>query len=98
MMRQCIINRGRPKEDGKLIQDTDGAIDRLLKEATSLGLSLRMTKDAMSARMVNDRATMRELINNDCINASSLLHRYAARCKQAVENPDSILADHMTPR
>jgi hypothetical protein len=98
MVRQCLLNRARPNEDGKLIQDTDGSIDRLVKDATRLGSSLGMTKDAMGSRMVNDRAMMRELINNDCINVSSLLRRYAARCKQVAENPDSILIEHMTPR
>ena len=98
VVRQCIRNRGRPNEDGKTIQTTDGVIDRLVKEARSIGTSLGMTEDAMSSRMVNDMTTMKTWINNDCINISSLLRRYAERCKQVVENPDSILIEHMTPR
>jgi hypothetical protein len=75
----------------------DVAIERLVKEAREIGVSLGMTEDAMSSRMVNEMTTM-NLINNDCINVSSLLRRHAARCKQVVENPDSILIEYMAPR
>src|SRR4051812_44263556 len=90
VVRQCIVNRGRPDEDGKTIQTTDGVIDRLVKDARTLGASLGMTEDAMGSGMVNDMATMKNSINNDCINISSLLRQYTARCKQVVENPDGV--------
>ena len=92
LMKQCIVHRARPSEDGKIIQNADAAIERLVNDAREIGSSLGTTEDAMYSRMVNDMTTMKDLVKNDCINISSLLRRYANRCEQVVENPDSILA------
>ena len=42
--------------------------------------------------------TMKTLVNNDCINISSPLRRYGLRCKQVVENPDSIFSEYVKQR
>ena len=41
---------------------------------------------------------MKDLVNNDCINISSLLRRYGLRCKQVVENLDSVFSEYMKSR
>ena len=97
IVRRCAINRGRPNEntDAKVIQNANAATKRLFKDAGELGSSLGMTEDAMYSRTVNEMATMMDLVNNDCINISSLLRRYGLRWKQVVENPDSVFAEYM---
>jgi hypothetical protein len=56
-------------------------MERLLKDEHETGSSLGMTRDAMHSRVVNAMMTKKTLINNDCINLSSLLRRYGERCK-----------------
>jgi hypothetical protein len=73
-------------------------MEQALKDATSIGRSIGMTQDAMASRLSNEMTMMKTLTNSDCVNASSLLNRYAIRCKQVLENPDSILTEYMKGR
>jgi len=63
-----------------------------------IGTSIGMTQDAMASRIRNEMTSMRTLMNEDCINVSSLLSRHAMRCKQVAENPDSVLAEYLQGR
>jgi hypothetical protein len=97
IIRQCLINRGR-SEDAQVIQQTTAAGDQVLKDAMKIGTSIGMTQDAMASRIRNEMTSMRTLMNEDCINVSSLLSRHAMRCKQVAENPDSVLAEYLQGR
>ena len=98
LVRQCVLNRAKPSEDARLIQNLNTSADRLLEHAHSIGTAIGMTLDAMSSRGHNELMTMKTLVNNDCINISSPLRRYGLRCKQVVENPDSIFSEYVKQR
>ena len=96
IMTQCTMNRRRPEEEAQY-QELVAARDQALKDATSLGLEIGMTPDALSSRFGIEVKTMQDLIKKDCVNVSSLLSRFAMRCKQVFDNPASILEEYMRP-
>jgi hypothetical protein len=98
IMHRCISNRQRPNEDAVTLQRTAATIDHLVKEAVSVAQAIGMTPDAMQSRMVMEMGSMMSMMNNDCVNTSSVLARHGHRCKQVVENPDSVLREYMRER
>jgi hypothetical protein len=92
--QQCIKNRNDRRDD-ELRRKTEAVIDRLLSEAAETGTAIGMTLDAMTSRFAMQLSEMTRLTNNSCTNISSLLIRYADRCKQVTENPDSVLLEYM---
>ena len=71
------------------------AIKALREGSYEIGQMLGMTDDAMTSRLKMRADEMRRLTNESCINFSSLLSRYADRCKLVVQSPDTILAEYM---
>jgi 2-keto-4-pentenoate hydratase len=96
--RQCFINRGRINEDAKAIQLATTSMQRLLDDAQRIGRSIGMTEDAMASRLNIEAKAMMTLAKNDCVNFSSLLARYGRRCKQVMDDPDSILIEYLNRR
>jgi 2-keto-4-pentenoate hydratase len=96
--RQCFINRGRISEDAKAIQLATAAMERLLNNAQGIGRSIGMTEDAMTSRLNIEAEAIMTLAKKDCVNFSSLLARYGRRCKQVLDDPDSILIEYMNRR
>lgn len=86
----CIKGR-----DAALSDSTQKTIDALTLTAVKLGRSIGMTQDAMMSRLTMYQGQQRELVQNNCANMSSLFTRHAARCKQVVENGDSILDEYL---
>lgn len=80
------------KEQAKAFDPT---IDFMMSMAFKIGQSIGMTEDAMLARMKLAADQEGDLIAGKCVNFSSLLMRYAARCKKAGENLDSIYNEYM---
>ena len=64
IMTQCTMNKKwRPEEEAQY-QELVAARDQALKDATSLGLKIGMTPDALSSRFGIEVKTMQDLIKN----------------------------------
>ncbi|WP_210496604.1 hypothetical protein [Microvirga antarctica] len=91
VVKQCMIKSN--------FQDSARAhgqiADQLNVLAAKLGSSIGMTVDAMRSRIQLEYDDQQNLIANNCSNTSSLFTRHSARCKQVVENTDSVLAEYM---
>jgi hypothetical protein len=81
-----------------MFENITSATAHLLKQMLSTGRVIGMTVDGITSRLDKETATLQSLMNNTCGNASSLVPPYAARCKQVVEDPDSILKEHLARR
>jgi hypothetical protein len=97
IMHQCLATR-TPPEDAPMFENMTSATAHLLKQMLSTGRAIGMTVDGITSRLDTETATLQSLMNNNCGNASSLVPPYAARCKQVVEDPDSILTEHLSRR
>jgi hypothetical protein len=91
VMRRCIGSERNPK----LYEDTSELITRLNELAFKTGRSVGMTQDAMLSRLRMSLEGQMSLINYDCVNVSSLMSRYADRCKFVAERPDEVLAEYL---
>ena len=67
----------------------------MLMLAMQIGDSIGMTTDAMMSRVKIESSSMQSLMRNDCVNFSSILERYALRCKHLIENPEEILSEYV---
>lgn len=83
------------KRDGALADKYDKLAEHLLVLSNQIGQSIGMTEDAMNSRMTLEWSEMDKLIEHNCTNISSLTSRYAYRCKQVIENGDSILMEYL---
>jgi len=90
LMGQCIGN-----QDPALAQQSNKTAGHLIGVLHPLGRGIGMTDDAMKSRLLLEIKQMQGEINDNCINVSSLLARHAMRCKQVVENGDSILKEYL---
>lgn len=63
--------------------------------AARIGVMIGMTKDAMISRMQMEQKVQRSLVNNNCVNASSLIDRYAVRCRKIIDNTDAVLSEYL---
>jgi hypothetical protein len=97
IMHQCLATR-TPPEDAPMFENITSATAHLLKQMLSTGRVIGMTVDGITSRLDKETATLQSLMNNNCGNASSLVPPYAARCKQVVKDPDSILKEHLARR
>jgi len=88
--RECMFKKDDP--------DTD-KIDKITKTLSShfveIGVGIGLSQDAITSRLHMEMDKMTELLNKNCMNISSLLDRYALRCKKITENPDSILHEYL---
>lgn len=83
------------KRDSDLADTYDKIAENLFGLSNQIGQSIGMTQDAMNSRITMETQEMNKLIQNNCSNISSLTIRYANRCKQVVENGDSILLEYL---
>ena len=97
IMHQCLATR-TPPEDAPMFENMTSATAHLLKQMLSTGRAIGMTVDGITSRLDTETTTLQSLMNNNCGNASSLVPPYAARCKQVVEDPDSIFTEHLSRR
>ena len=79
----------------EITESTAVAIKSLTEGSYEIGQMLGMTDDAMTSRLRMHADEMRRLINESCINFSSLLNRYADRCQRVIQSPDSIFDEYM---
>jgi hypothetical protein len=90
LVKECVGTK-----DPTLAAQTQKTVEVLSSRLVKLGSSIGMTQDAMLARLKMMQNEQRQLVNNNCVNMSSLFTRKAARCKQVVENGDSILNEYL---
>ena len=90
LVKECVGTK-----DQTLAAQTQKTVAVLSNRLVELGSSIGMTQDAMLARLKMMQDEQRQLVNNNCVNMSSLFTRKAARCKQVVENGDSILDEYL---
>jgi hypothetical protein len=90
LVKECVGTK-----DQTLAAQTQKTVEVLSSRLVRLGSSIGMTQDAMLARLKMMQDEQRQLVNNNCVNMSSLFSRKAARCKQVVENGDSILDEYL---
>lgn len=82
------------------VQDQKGeaayaaAAERLVSLSTEIGMSIGLTPDAMSSRAKMEAERIKGLLNNSCVNVSSIMSRHMDRCKVVASNPDAILAEY----
>jgi hypothetical protein len=88
---QCFQNDNIPDVTVKMIKTPE----RLIELALKIGRSIGMTDAAMFSRIATEEREMLVLIESNCINHSSLVARYGARCKQLVEEGDSIFLEYL---
>jgi hypothetical protein len=85
--------------DGDPLRDSSQqAGEAAMREAQQTGQSIGMTQDAMRSRVLMEGEAMRRLMGESCVNVSSILHRYARRCQQVMENGDSVLGEYLSGR
>lgn len=99
LMAQCAKNRDRssPSEAhrSRLAEDL-AASERLANQlAVLVGLRIGLTEDAMVSRVDMSLADQKGLINANCMNSSSLIKRYALRCKKVLENADAVIQEYL---
>jgi len=90
LVQECV-----QKDDPDLGAEYARVTEHLLNFSVQLGNTIGMTEDAMTSRITIGQDQMRGLIQNNCVNISSLLGRHSNRCKQVVENGDSILLEYL---
>jgi hypothetical protein len=88
---QVCIEKDDPDLGEKLAETRKYLIDFAMKVGDTVG----MTNDAMVSRVLIEQQRMQSLVRKDCVNISSLLARHAYRCKQVVENGDSVLLEYL---
>jgi hypothetical protein len=93
--KMCISNRARPQEDAQLLAGLETAMVHLAGMVSKIEPAIGMLPATSNARYSMGIKEMRSAMSDNCVNYSVLLSRYAARCKQVTENPDSILAEFM---
>ncbi len=82
---QMLKNRDEEKEAAKYKKVVDALTDRIIAVGSLLG----MKDEAAFARMRMAAREHMQDIDNNFINASILLEKYAEPCKTVVENSDS---------
>jgi hypothetical protein len=90
IVAECVTAR-----DPNLAAEYDKVAKHLFEFAFRVGSTIGMTEDAMTSRVVIERIEMQNLIQNDCVNISSLYSRHALRCKEVVEDGDSVLLEYL---
>ena len=80
-----------------LKQMTDATV-HLSKQMLSTGRAIGMTVDDITSKLEAETEALIGFMNHDCRSASLLARRYAARCKQVVEDPDSIFTEYLPRR
>ena len=90
IVASCVRSR-----DAALADQYDKVAEHLLLLSNQIGQSIGMSQDAMNSRMTVEWSEMDRLIQHNCMNISSLTSRYAFRCKQVIENGDSILSEYL---
>jgi len=73
-----------PDEMREQVEAFDPTIESMMGMVINIGKGIGMTPDAALSRMAGK-----------CVNFSSLMTRYAARCKQVGENLDSVYNEYM---
>ena len=91
----AIVERCVGKDDPDLAAKTAQAREHLVEFGYMLGNTIGMTEDAMLSRLAIEQNQMQTMVRNDCVNMSSLLRRHAMRCKQLVEDGDSVLLEYL---
>jgi hypothetical protein len=91
IMQTCI---GKER-DPALYETTAKIVTKLHEQAFDIGRRIGLTRDATLSRVKMSMESQMGLMNKDCINTSSLLSRYAARCKVVFENPDKIVDEYL---
>lgn len=93
-MQQCI---GKER-DAALYQRTGQTIERLVELSARTAKTIDMTQDAMASRLKMSISEQMNLIDSNCVNISSLLSRYAERCRFVTERPIDVLNEYMNKR
>jgi hypothetical protein len=91
IVKQCFAQ----EPDRTLYDQTSQIFDRLNGLSVKVGKTIGMTADAMLARLQMNLDEQMQLTGKSCLNISSLFVRYSDRCKQVVENADSILLQYL---
>lgn len=65
--------------------------DKLLRFAYDAGKAIKMSDDAMGARLRMEQKDMSALIKDNCVNVSSAMDRYLDKCSQLGKNPSKYL-------
>jgi hypothetical protein len=92
IVQECV-----QKEDASFGAEIAKVTEHLIEFAVQIGNNIGMTEDAMTSRITTEQGQMRTLIRNNCVNISSLHLRHATRCKQVVENGDSVFIEYLGP-
>ena len=93
---QMLVQECVQKQDPELGVEYATLTEHLIRFAVEIGSTIGMTEDAMTSRITNEQGQMRALIQNNCVNISSLSSRHALRCKQLVEDSDSVLREYLS--
>jgi hypothetical protein len=90
-----IVKSCAGNQDEGLSVHTQKTVDVLTARLIKLGGTIGMTQDAMLSRLKTAQDEQQGLINNNCVNMSSLYQRHAARCKLVTENGDAVLDEYL---
>jgi hypothetical protein len=91
ILEACVVRTGDASLAAKIAQTRE----HLIGFAFELGNAIGMTEDAMLSRLAFEQEQMQTMIRNDCVNMSSLFQRHTTRCKQVVEEGDSVLLEYL---
>jgi hypothetical protein len=90
------VVRCAPAEHQKEVREkTKPVLESMSKSALRIAKTIGLTQDAMASRLLMATEEQTKLMNNSCVNLSSLYTRHGQRCKQLGENPDSVLLEYM---
>jgi hypothetical protein len=80
------------KDEVKAFEPT---IESMSNFAHKIGSSIGMTQDGMVSRLKIAAEEESKIIGGTCVNFSSLITRYSARCKQLGEHADEVFDEYM---
>jgi hypothetical protein len=97
---QCVVfytfrKRCAPPTDPAVARLIDDAITDLSAFNLQIGKGICMTQESLYAQLELLVKAAREDMNDTCVNFPSYFKRHADRCKQVVENADSIWYEYL---
>ncbi|MCK6442809.1 hypothetical protein [Elstera cyanobacteriorum] len=83
------------EKDRKLRENLEGLSEISIKRAILIGKKINMSSDAISSRLELSINNINDIMNNNCINISSILLRYGEKCKLSIDNPEKFINEHI---
>jgi len=91
--QECVQKSGL--DLGAEVAQVKEVKEHLAKLALQMDRASGMTEDATASRVLTEKAQMQTMIRHNCGNMSLLAVRHTSRCKQVVENGDSVFLEYL---